>query len=430
MLGRVRTASIGALIAMAVCITSRPAASPAGATPLKDPFVEPFPASRDHRAIQYTATRTTDAIARLNRRLSNGAVRLAFEPGSGYLKAVLHALNVPVESQVAVFARTSLQADRITPANPRAIFFNDAVAVAWPRGGFIEAAAIDPTQGAIFYTMSQAASSFPSFVRNDSTCLTCHVSPATLGVPGLAVASVVPDTTGLVADARPGVMDHRMPIAERWGGWYVTAKQLAMPHRGNLAAVDPDRPVLEATTAIEMTSLNGRFDTRSYPAVHSDVVAHLVLDHQTRMMNLLTRVGWETRVALAANPSTLGPLLRDAAREIVDYMLFVDEAPLAGVVEGSSGFAEVFASAGPRDRQGRSLRDLDLRHRLLRYPCSYLIYSEQFDRLPAQARDAIYARMRQVLSGEETAPRYLKLSSSDRQAIVEILRDTKQGVDF
>ena len=216
--GRATTASIGALIAVAVCITSRPAAPPAGETALREPFAEPFLASRDHRAIQYTATPTTDAIARLNRRLSNGEIRLAFEPGSGYLKSVLHALNVPVESQVAAFARTSLQADRISAANPRAIFFNDAVAVAWPRGGFIEAAAVDPKQGAIFYTMPQVASSFPSFVRNDSTCLTCHVSPATLGVPGLAVASVVPDATGLVADAQPGVMDHRMPVAERWGG--------------------------------------------------------------------------------------------------------------------------------------------------------------------------------------------------------------------
>ena len=204
-----------------------------------------------------------------------------------------------------------------------------------------------------------------------------------------------------------------------------------MPHRGNLEAVDPDRPVLQATKeSIELASLRGRFDTRSYPSVHSDVMAHLVLDHQTRLINLLTRVGWEARVTLAAHSPVRGPLLHDAAREVVDYMLFVDEAPLTGGIEGSSGFAQTFTSAGPRDRQGRSLRDLDLRSRLLRYPCSYLIYSEQFDQLPVEARDAIYARMGQVLSGEERSPKYARLSPSDRRAIIEILRDTKKGLDF
>ena len=68
----------------------------------------------------------------------------------------------------------------------------------------------------------------------------------------------------------------------------------------------------------------------------------------------------------------------------------------------------------------------------MRYPCSYLIYSAAFDGLPPIAKDAIYARMWQVLSGEEKGERYrMALPLADRRAIVEILRDTRSGLpDF
>jgi hypothetical protein len=113
---------------------------------------------------------------------------------------------------------------------------------------------------------------------------------------------------------------------------------------------------------------------------------------------------------------------------VVDYMLFIDEAALAGPIEGSSGFTEWFSRRGPRDSRGRSLRQLDLTRRLLRYPCSYMIYTDAFDALPGAARNAIYRRMWEVLSGQETAPRYLRITADDRRAIVEILRDTKEGL--
>jgi len=108
--------------------------------------------------------------------------------------------------------------------------------------------------------------------------------------------------------------------------------------------------------------------------------------------------------------------------------LFVEEAPLPSRMRGTSGFAERFASQGPRDRQGRSLRQLDLDKRLMRYPSSYMIYTQAFDSLPAEAREAIYQRMWQVLSGEDSSARYARLSLADRQAIVEILRETKPGL--
>jgi hypothetical protein len=116
----------------------------------------------------------------------------------------------------------------------------------------------------------------------------------------------------------------------------------------------------------------------------------LVFDHQTRMMNLLTRYGWLARIAAHEQRATSS--LQESAETLVDYMLFVDEAPLDRV-RGTSGFGERFAARGPRDRRGRSLRDLDLRTRLLRYPCSYMIYSAAFDALPPEARDLVYRRV-------------------------------------
>jgi hypothetical protein len=142
------------------------------------------------------------------------------------------------------------------------------------------------------------------------------------------------------------------------------------------------------------------------------------------MTNLVTRLGWEARIA-AHQGEPVPARIRDTARELVDYLLFIDEAPLPGAVVGASGFAEQFAAAGPRDKAGRSLRQFDLERRLFRYPCSYLIYTPAFDALPAAARDAVYARLWEVLSGEEKDPIYARLSEADRRAIVEILRDTK-----
>jgi hypothetical protein len=133
-------------------------------------------------------------------------------------------------------------------------------------------------------------------------------------------------------------------------------------------------------------------------------------------------------LAEAAPSEDASSRVREAAVDLVNYLLFVDEAPLPGAVAGTSGFAERFAAAGPRDSKGRSLRDFDLEKRLFRYPASYMIYSPAFDALPAAAREAIYERMWEILSGRETHARYERLSAADRQAVVEILRDTRKDL--
>jgi len=379
-------------------------------------------------AVAYAAQQPHDAIAQLNEKLDAGSTTLTYEPGSGYLRSVLSALDVPLESQLAVFSKTSAQARIISPINPRTLFFNDRVVIGWPRGGFIEAAALDPKLGVVFYNLNQHASASPRFVRGNG-CLACHVSvEATLGVPGMLLRSEAARADGLpLRQLGNEVVDHRLPVSKRWGGWYVTGRDVTVASRGNLMMRDEtDEDLLTTPNAIAVDTLQGKFDLAGYLSPYSDIVALMVFDHQLHMMNLLARLSWEARAAVRKPDAAA--LVDGVAREVVDYMLFVDEAPLPTAVQGSSGFAERFSARGPKDSRDRSLYQLDLTTRLLRYPCSYMIYSDAFDGLPASARDAVYRRMYAVLSGGEPTPRYSRLSPSDRRAIIDILQETKRDL--
>jgi len=385
-------------------------------------------ASPDHPAIGYDTRPVNDAVARLNRKVQSGQAQLKFEGVQGYLRSLLDSLDIPIESQMVVFSKTSLQMHLISPQHPRTIFFNDRVAVAWvPREPFIEIATEDPQQGVIFYTLDQKSADRPAFVRHDE-CLVCHESYSTLGVPGMQIRSVFTAPDGRqMRQFGDYTSDHRSPFEERWGGWYVTGKQVPTHHLGNAMVTGPDTGE-PSNGNPPMGSIQVDLDAGSYLSPHSDIVALMVFDHQVQMINLLTRVGWETRFALYDHRDLTAHLVQDGSKELVDYLLFIDETPLRGKVQGSSGFAEKFAARGPKDRKGRSLRDFDLEQRLMRYPCSYMIYSEAFDNLPVEAKEAIYKRMWQILSGQETDRKYARLSLPDRQAIVEILRDTKPGL--
>jgi len=376
---------------------------------------------RNHSAIRYDSTQTNDPIARLNERLKSGEVTLERRGPSGYLQSVLEALHVPVESQLLVFSKTSFQAPKIGPKNPRAIYFGDTLAVGWVRGGeVLEFVGQDPTQGSVFYTMAQANDK-PVFERNDA-CVSCHASEATHYVPGMFIGSVFPGVDGTTMYGPAYTTDHRSPFEIRWGGWFVTGTHHATRHMGNAVANDPaDLASMITPESVHVTNLEGRFEPTGYLSLNSDLVALLVIEHQAKMLNLITRVGWETRIGEKESGRTID----QAASELVDYLLFVDEAPLPGPIAGTTKFAEVFSAQGPRDSRGRSLRDLSLETRLLRYPCSYLIYSEPFDSLPARAKTAVYARMWEILSGQERDQRYAVLTPADRRAILEILSETK-----
>jgi hypothetical protein len=380
-----------------------------------------------HPAIGYYTTAPHDAVAELNRRLEAGSAHLSYEAASGFLRTTLEALQVPIASQMLAMTKGGIQGLHTTPDNPRAIYFNDAVTVGYIRGApLLEVAVQDPKQGIVFYTIDQKSQTQPRFERRKD-CLTCHQVLSTLHVPGMLARSVFMGREGSTLGQFGSYdADDRTPFRRRWGGWYVTGTHGSIRHMGNATITNADdRESGISDRTLNRTSLDGFFDARAYPSGHSDIVALMVFQHQVRMMNLITRIGWETRVAAHAGAADFanGPL-RQGVIELVDYLLFVDEEPLTAQLKGTSGFAELFASQGPADRHGRSLRHLDLERRLLRYPCSYMIYSPAFRALPAEARQAIYQRIWEVVAPLDANPKYLRLSKTDRRAVAEILRDT------
>jgi len=246
-----------------------------------------------------------------------------------------------------------------------------------------------------------------------------------MGVPGHLVRSFATDENG-VTDLNTGtsLVNHRTPLEERWGGWYVTGTHGNQTHRGNLVGKAAfERQEKQPNFLGNLTDLKSLFDDAGYPSGHSDIVALMVLEHQTHMHNFMTRLHYEATLALGQYGHI--NYLRSVSEAFLKYLLFTEEAPLRSQIRGGSGFSRSFASQGPKDRLGRSLRDFDLQTRLFKYPCSYLIYSEQFDALPAKMKEHLYRRLREILGGNDAKPEFQSLSAESKHAIMEILVDTK-----
>jgi hypothetical protein len=393
--------------------------------------------------INYRSEDLSDPVAKLQQQLDRGELKLEYEPGHGYLRSVLKALRVPLSSQTLVFSKTSFQYPKINPEAPRALYYNDDVYVGQVHDGkSLEFVSFDPMQGAIFYVMDEHQVEKPKFERSLLDCIQCHVAPATTrNIPGVLVKSVYTSPSGMLAARAPIFLTgQESPIKERWGGWFVTGKLGNQAHLGNAILTEGASPNLPASP--DLADLTGRLDTGVYLTKYSDVVAHLVLAHQTQMHNLITLTNYQTRLAVyaeeAKNEKAGLPkgTLSDAAKaqfqrpaeQLIRYLLFTNEAALEQPVAGTSGFAEEFAARGPRDAHGRSLRDFDLNKRIFKYPCSYLIYSEAFDNIPSPAKEYIYHRLFEVLSGADQSTDFAVLSPEQKKAILEILVATKPGL--
>jgi len=399
----------------------------------------------EREPINYLTATPRDPVAKLEERLQAGKDSLRHEAVRGYLRSVLEKLEIPVSSQVLVFSKTSFQRSRIAPESPRALYFNDDVYVGYVQGGdVLEFSAVDPELGGTFYLLEQTKQPAPSFARQTHDCLQCHAAGKTLDVPGHLVRSVYPEETGQPAfNAGTFSTSHESPMSERWGGWYVTGTHGKQVHMGNVVVNDRKAPEkLDTAAGSNVTDLSSRIDTSPYLTPHSDLVALMVLEHQVKMHNLITLANYQTKIALhyarAINKALGEPedaisestarRYQGPAEDLVRYMLFVDEAPLTEPVQGTTTFGQDFSARGPRDHAGRSLRDLDLNTRLLRYPCSYLIYSKAFDALPGLVKDRVYRRLWEVLSGSDQSAGYARRTPEERKAILEILRETKLGL--
>lgn len=396
--------------------------------------------------IEYSQGAPANRVSKFQADLAQDNAALPRDPKFGYLPSLLKGLDIDVDSQMLVFSKTSMQRDRISPRSPRAIYFNDDAYVGYCRNGeVIEIAAADPQLGAVFYTLKQSddqqsGESQPELARQTHSCLQCHGATQTDNLPGFLVRSLFVAPSGLpILSEGSHRVDHSTPIEQRWGGWYVSGTHGEQSHLGNFLVRDRDAPrPWRNADGLNVADLTDRFATNHYPTPHSDIVALLAFEHQTFVHNLLTKANFTARQALyyhAGLNRALGKpaderldsttrRIESAGEKLVQGLLMCNEAPLHGPVVGTSGLAERFSQLGPRDHQGRSLRDLDLKTRLLKYPCSYLVYSPAFDGLPPIMKEFVARRLHEVLAGQGGAD-YAHLSANDREAIAEILRDTK-----
>lgn len=394
----------------------------------------------DEPPISYSETQPRDSIQELIAGLKSGEVSVKWQDKQGWLPDLLQALKVPPESQTLVFSKTSLQVHAITPRNPRALYFNDDVYVGWvPGGDLIELSAVDPVQGAMFYTLKNRADQTLQISRDDSRCLSCHATSKTQNVPGYLIRSVFAGENGHPHYSLGTITtDHRSDFDERFGGWYVTGTHGLMRHRGNVFARNDAADPIDWERGANRQQLDDLFDVSRYLMPQSDLVALMVLEHQTQMHNLITRVSYETRRALhyqekmnsifgRAPETTMESTQRRisaACEQLLAYQFFSGEMPLDASIAGTGHFAEQFEALGPRDSQGRSLREFDLQRRMFRYPCSFLVYSDAYAALPDAARQYLARRMREILQGGDASKAFAHLTAGDRAAIEEILTQT------
>jgi hypothetical protein len=371
----------------------------------------------DDPPIGYSTRTANDAVARLDETLGDAASPHPFDPKFGYLPRVLELLRVPVSSQMLVFSKTSVQRRSIDPSNPRALYFSDDVYVGFiPGASEIEIAAVDADLGTVFYTVHQDGEEPLRFKRSNE-CLSCHGAARSMGVPGFVLRSLDTDDEGEVIPVTDtSAVTHCTPVAERWGGWYVTNAPADWGHRGNHPGQD------DQSEAQRRRLLSKIGASKRYPFSGSDTLALLVHDHQTHMHNYITRIHMEGKQRLFEYGHVR--YLDIQIRAFLRYLLFTEAASLPSPLKAAPGFIDDFLKDAKRDSKGRSLRDFDLQTRLFKYPCSFLLDSEAFRKLPGMVRQKILERLHAVLLGEDPHSDFAGIPAEERRAVLEILRET------
>lgn len=389
--------------------------------------------------VNYSATTPQDAVARLRPRLASGQVAFGGRDRD-VLKTLLSELRVPPASQLLVFSKTSLQRGGIRPDRPRALYFSDTTYVGWVPGGLIEIATIDPALGPVFYSFNpNEALTQPPAIERSTDCLRCHGDTFVRGIPAVFARSVFPDANGEPL-FRFGslVVDDQTPFAERWGGWYVTGYHGKDNHRGNVVGEETDGHLVFTPSDARPDDVSAYFNASDYLAPTSDVVALMVLEHQMAMQNTLTRAAFAIRKMINyqrslqlhfKEPVTDEPVydsvksvFASTAQDVVDRLLFLDEARLPEGVTGTKTFRDAFAEGAPRSRAGHALRDLSLSEHLFVNRCSYLIYSDSFQSLAEPLKNRIFDRLQAILRGPDE--RHAYLGTDEKQRIYDILIET------
>jgi hypothetical protein len=385
--------------------------------------------------LKYSETASNDAVAKLAKEIEMGTWNVEATDGKGFLKALLEKLGVPEESQVLVFSKTSLQNSLINQRNPRSLYFSMDAYVGWVPGGKVEVIIEDEKLGPVFYTISPPFGDRPAKVaRATDSCLQCHATSRTSGVPGMFIRSVVPDQhSHPILSAGTSLVTDSTALKDRWGGWYVTGNS-DDAHLGNRWVHGSEIDGVDFPAEVSrLANLSSLIDTDKYLRPTSDIVALMVLEHQCRTHNLLTKakMGYLRARYFQKSYGDGGDLdsidgmswktADSSAREIVKSFLFSEEAKLSGNgVEGGEDFAKAFIAGGVETAKGKSLRDFRLYERIFKNRCSYMIHSKAFCGLPDLVRERVLHHLRSDLS--EASENHL--SSREKKSIRGILEET------
>jgi hypothetical protein len=241
------------------------------------------------------------------------------------------------------------------------------------------------------------------------------------------------------------VVDTTTPFSDRWGGWYVTGRHGSVLHRGNVTASEKnDQSIdIDFEKGANITNLAPLFDTTPYQRKTSDIIALMVLEHQTSVQNILTKANHTSLRAMhmqtslqrelgekieSAPTGTARRIIDHCAEDVVEALLFKDEAELPdGGIEGDPAFQTAFTKRAPKSSDGRSLKDFQLLNRLFKLRCSYMVYSLTFQHLTAPLKQTVLNRLWTVLEGKDTTGNYGYLTDTERAHIRRILAETLPG---
>ncbi|MFK5924276.1 MAG: hypothetical protein QM496_19035 [Verrucomicrobiota bacterium] len=394
--------------------------------------------------ISYSDTKPNDRITQLQSDTQSGKLKFTQKTEKDFVGALLKELNIPASSQALVFSKTSLQTSAINPGQPRAIYFNEEVYFGWTRNRDLELMAAEPKLGVTFYLIHRdPKSSKLSYEQHTDECFSCHASGRTGGRPGMVVRSVLADAKGFpIFSAGSYTTDQSSPIAQRWGGWYVTGHHGELRHMGNAIAIEVDKgngAEIDREAGANMDELDEFIDPTDYLVPDSDIVALMVLEHQVGMHNRLIEGNYVVRKAIYRDQEISRELgenrkgFSDTTKRIIDhqserilnYLLFANEVKLTGGgLDSDSTFVEDFQHNAKVSKDGRSLKDFQLLSRIFKYRCSYMIYSSSFESLPKPLKNKVYRRLGDVLTGKDTSNEYAYLKESERKRILNILIET------
>ncbi len=395
--------------------------APALAAETQGPRVIDFKAPPHH----YLDHKPRDRFARLLEKALKGEVKFDTSSDKSFLISLLESLNIPISSQIMVFSASSLQSEIINPRNPRALYFNEDTYLGWVPGGLVEIIAADPELGPMFYVFNRLRPGGPvPDVQRSTKCMNCHAGNATRRVPGLIAESLLVSRAGSSLETyRRDVQGHQIPLELRFGGWHLTGEHNITHHKANVMGIPNNGKN-------EITSVNpGQFSDLSLHLLPtSDILPHLIHEHQLGFENRLIYAIYTLRQLKSESKNMLGAAakaeIEERAQELARYITFADEAkfPAKGIT-GDPAYAKDFLRDRRMTKAGLSLKDFDMKTRIFKHRCSYMLYTDTWKEAPRELKDRVYYHMALYLR-DQPDTQHAHLAPTERTAIRSILKET------